>query len=297
LPITNAPQRRKGARTRWVIAICVCALVSSTTVSVSTADDMGSVAAELAKATDFRVRVSAALALGQSRHPRAPGALVKALDDGHPAVRAAAAAAIAALGQLDKKSALAALPILRQRVARERAPSVRTQMGATIQTLEALEADQAAADKPRAPKVLVKLGHLQNMTGVRGTQLSAVFRGATRTHAGALPGVEVLGETTEAAGEITTRRLPQLVLDGVVMRLVRASEGERVTVSAEVEYVFRKMPEHALRGSIKGAAKAQGSSGALADRVRVAVLEDQALQGAVESAMRGAPEAMLQALR
>ena len=122
-------------------------------------------------------------------------------------------------------------------------------------------------------------------------------RGATRANASALPGVEVLSDATEGKQEAQTRKLPLLVLDGVVNRMAQGSSGQQVTVSAQVEFVFRKMPEHALTGSITGAARARDSSRVLSDQSLVAQLEDQALQGAVESAMRGAPEVMQQALR
>jgi hypothetical protein len=281
-------ERRIHACTRRAIAVGVVALISATATRVCFADDLGQVIQELASAGDFRVRVNAALVLGHSHDERAPAALATALDDAHPAVRAAAAAGLGALGQ--PKS----LPVLRQRASRERKPQVRSQLRAAIVSLEGV-ASAASGSKPRASKVRVKLGQLQNLSGVRGAQLSALFRGATRARAGALPGVEVLSDTSEAW--LAAGAEPVLLIDGVVVRLVRASEGERISVSAEVEYVFRKMPEHALRGSISGAAKALGGTNALSDRARVAVLENQALEGAVDSAMRGAPEAMVQALR
>jgi hypothetical protein len=68
-------------------------------------------------------------------------------------------------------------------------------------------------------------------------------------------------------------------------------------VSAKVEYVFRKMPEYALTGSVTGTAKALDSAKAVSDQDRVAQLELQALEAAIESAMRGAPDVMKQALR
>ena len=67
-------------------------------------------------------------------------------------------------------------------------------------------------------------------------------------------------------------------------------------MSAQVEYIFRKIPEHALTGSVRGTARALESA-KLVDPDRVAQLEVQALEGAVESAMRGAPDVMQQALR
>jgi len=273
---------------RLATAALAALLVSVTAVPVSTADDLSSLTHDLAVGSDFRVRVGAALSLGRTRSRAALAPLVNALEDGHPAVRAAAAAALVALGDKDAAEAL------RRQLVREQSPSVKAQIKNAIDSLSGarVPADGTAA------KVLVKLGQLKNLTGgVRGVQLTEVFRGATRAKAAELPGVEVLSEASEGRHESELRRLPLLVLDGVVNRLAQGTRGTRVTVSAQVEYVFRKMPEHALRGSVTGVAQAADGSGSPQDTDRVAQLENQALRGAVESAMRGAPEVMLEALR
>jgi hypothetical protein len=190
------------------------------------------------------------------------------------------------LGQKD------AVEALRTHMASETSPAVRSQLKGAIEKLQGgHEGDEKAA------RVLVKLGLLKNLTGVRGLQLIEVFRGATRAKASALPGVEVLSDAAEGKRESEARKLPLLVLDGVVNELAHGSSGERVTISAQVEFVFRKMPEHALTGSITGAARALDNSKILQDQTLVAQLENQVLQGAVESAMRGAPEVMQHALR
>jgi hypothetical protein len=256
--------------------------------------DFGCTVRDLAAGADFRLRVEAALSLGRTRSVEALGPLSAALDDAHPAVRAAAAAALAALGRLE------ALDTLRSHVVREPAPSVRSQMRAAIERLNVATDERGAtavANRPRAAKVLVKVGQLRNLTASRAPGVVEAFRGATRAKAAELPGVELLGEDTEGSTESATRKLPVLVLDGVLNRLAQGASGERLTVSAQVEYTFRKIPEHALRGSITGTARAEGGDISPRGRQRMAELENQALRGAVESAMRGAPEVMLAALK
>src|SRR5262245_13790554 len=88
---------------------------------VSTADD-STAFRDLATGTDFRLRVAAALALGKSTSPGARAALEKALGDAHPAVRAAAAAALGALG--DGRS----IPALKAALAGEAAANVKAQI-------------------------------------------------------------------------------------------------------------------------------------------------------------------------
>jgi hypothetical protein len=247
--------------------------------SVSTAQDFGAMRRDLASGADFRLRVGAALALGKTHDKSAIAPLVLALDDANPAVRAAAAAALAVLGHRE-----AADP-LRAHLARESSPTVRAQLEAAIAKLDART--EAGA------RVLVKLGELKNLTGARGERLTAAFRGATRAKAALLPGVELVNDSTEAAA----RKLPLLLLDGVLNHLSQGADGQQMMVSARVEYVFRKMPEHALTGSVTGTARALDSASAFSDQGRVAQLEVQALEGAIESAMRGAPDVMKHALR
>jgi hypothetical protein len=271
---------------RIVASLATALAVTVSSVPVSTADDLTSLTHDVASGADFRLRVGAALSLGKTHSRAALTPLIAALDDPHPAVRVAAAAALGALGMKE------AIEPLRSHLAGESSPGVRSQIKSAIDKLTGnREGDEKAA------RVLVKLGQLKNLTGVRGTQLVEVFRGATRTHAGALPGVEVLSDATEGKHEAEARKLPLLVLDGVVSQLAKGSSGEQLTVSAQVEFVFRKMPEHALTGSVTGAAKALDNAKILSDQTLLAQLENQALQGAVESAMRGAPEVMQHALR
>jgi HEAT repeat protein len=62
------------------------------------AEDASSVKTDLLMSPDFRVRVGAALYLGKAKPQDARFVLERALDDAHPAVRAAAAAALAQVG-------------------------------------------------------------------------------------------------------------------------------------------------------------------------------------------------------
>jgi hypothetical protein len=97
--------------------------------------------------------------------------------------------------------------------------------------------------------------------------------------------------------EARARKLPLLVLDGVVNRLAQGAQGTRLSVSARVEYVVRKAPEQDLRGSVSGTAQAFESTRILQDKALMLELEDAALTSAVESAMRGAPTVLQEAVR
>jgi len=284
--VQRGGQRSKlwGAKRRALSLLAAFAVILAA-ASVSTAQDFESLQRDVATASDFRVRVGAALGLGKTHSRVALGALMGALDDTNSAVRAAAAAALAVLGQRE------AIDALRAHLAHEKVPVVRSQLESAVRKLE------AGASASEGARVLVKVGQLTNLSGPRGERLTDAFRGATRSRAAALPGVELVGDSSEGRHESESRKLPLLVLDGVLNQLWQGAQGERMMVSARVEYVFRKMPDGALTGSVSGTARALDRGKARADQNSVARLEMQALEGAVESAMRGAPDVMRQALR
>jgi hypothetical protein len=268
---------------RRAASVAVVILVMLAATSASTAQDFSALKRDLASGADFRLRVGAALALGKTHAKAAVEPLVGALDDVNPAVRVAAAAALGVLGQRE------ACEALRSHIGHEPSQAVRTQLELALAKLESA--------KETSARFLVKVGELRNLTGARGERLAARFRGTTRARAAELPGVELVSEASEGQKEALVRKLPLLIIDGVLNQLSQGADGEQMMVSAKVEYVFRKMPEHALTGSVTGTARALDSSRASSDQERVAQLELQALEGAIESAMRGAPDVMKQALR
>ncbi|HJK93939.1 MAG TPA: HEAT repeat domain-containing protein, partial [Polyangiaceae bacterium LLY-WYZ-15_(1-7)] len=92
------------------------------------AQDARTMIRTLAEGDDFRVRVQAAFAMGNTRDSVFRPHLERALRDRNPAVRAAAATA---LGRLGDRRALGAL----RRARRDRSASVRMQAERSIRTL------------------------------------------------------------------------------------------------------------------------------------------------------------------
>lgn len=253
----------------------------------STAQDVGGLSRQLSSATDFRVRVGAALSLGKIHGPQSGRALRGALDDPHPAVRAAAAAALGASGDGS------AVEALRAHLSSETSMAVKSQIEAAIARLE----QSPSARGGESARVLVKLGAMRNLSGVGGGRLAEIFRGATTRRMASVPGIELVADGSDYERLASARRLPAIVLDGSVNRLAKAAKGSEVMIDAQVEYVIRKLPDHSLKGSVSGAAQAIASASAVADGAHLAQLENDALSGAVESAFRSAPTAFAQALR
>ncbi len=126
---------------RGFLLLTLAALVMLRASSAHADPKVTDAADKLRNASDFRVRVQAALALGTSSSAEAVRPLCDGLDDTNTAVRGAAAAA---LGKLGKKEGL---PCLRNKVGAESNTSVATAMRRSISQLE----DARSAPLAKAP--------------------------------------------------------------------------------------------------------------------------------------------------
>jgi hypothetical protein len=276
-------------------ALCAAALLACVfSVEHARADDPYATAKrDVIAAQDFRVRVASALALGKSKDAAARAPLEKALGDGHPAVRSASAAALGALGDKD------AIPSLERALASDSSDSVKSQIRTSLDRLKGTGA--AAVGAPvslSGVQIVVQLGSMRNGTTVRGEQLAQVLRSATKSKAQSIPHVAVaeVGDTA-LLKQAADKKLPIVALDGAVLKLAQGQSGQTITFQAQVEYSLRRVSDQSLKGLLTGSASAFDSSRALSNQQRVAELQDQAVQAAVESALRGADKSMALAVR
>ncbi len=278
--------RARGPRGRVWLGLLAFACALAGGPRSAPAQDLSAAKHDVTEADDFRLRVRAALLLGKSHDPAARPLLEQALADSHPAVRTAAAAALAAYGDP------AAIPAL-QRHAGDSSSSVKAQIQTAIATLQ--KGPQGSWDTAR---FVVQLGDMKNRTGIRGDQPSGILRVATRTHASALPGTIVTdGTDPQLLQEAANRHVPVVALDGSLQKLTQAQHDTELRIVAQVEFSMRRMPEQSLKGVLSGAATSIGSTSALANPTIVAQLENQAIDGAVESALRGAVEGFTLAMK
>jgi hypothetical protein len=257
------------------------------------ASDAATAGRDLQSSDDFRLRVSAALTLGRTHAPDALELLTGALGDSHPAVRIAAAAA---LGALDDP---AALPALRRALGSERSAGVRSQISSTIARLSA-QAPPAPNPEARwqSTRYVVAIGNMHNRSQVPGTHSSDVLRTATKTHAQSIPGALVSeGDDTALFDQAAARHVPIFVLDGSLQKLNQKQKASELSYNATVNYSLRKVPQHELRGMLSGSATSFGSVNALRSPGTMTQLADQAIEGAVESALRGAAQGLGEASR
>jgi hypothetical protein len=255
------------------------------------ADDANIAVHDLASSSDFRVRVSAALEIGRSKPAGAREALEAALNDSHAAVRVAAAEA---LGTLEER---AAVPALQDHLASDSSANVKAQIQVTLDRLRALNSATASAGEHALPadvRCVVVLGAMRNPSGTRGEELRQVLAEAARARVKTLHGVLLSEADGPLLQQANARHIPVIVLDGSVSAVSESRSEGNVQVRARVEFTVRR--DQTLKGTVSGAAITFGSGPSLSEPVRRR-LQDDAVSGAVQSALRGADQGLIIAAR
>jgi HEAT repeats len=265
----------------------VAALILGAAPSSVAQDDSGAFR-DLAIGTDFRLRVAAALTLGKSKSAGARPALEKALGDPNPAVRAAAAAGLGAVGDP------AAIVALKSALTHETTPNVKAQLETTIKRLGSGPATKANTSKP---KFLIALGRLENRSGSGTAEVVTALKAATRVKMAAVPGIEILDDGSDIAAASKSRNLPAFTVDGSLTELAKKQSRTGVSFSARVEYLIRKMPEQSLKGTMSGNAQAQADSKEIHGQNELSQLQIDAVGAAIDSALKGASPALEAAAR
>lgn len=262
---------------------------------------------------DFRVRVQAEFAAGNSHDPAFEIPLEHALHDSNPAVRAAAAQALGRLGRVDAISAL-------QTARRDSSAAVSMQAEHAIELLSAI----TPVPPPSAPhsalagngggflptiqvmptegtiawptvRWVVTLGTMANRSGFAGDELGNRLRQEVEHNLRLVRGAAVVSAGDQrAAAEIARRHLPSLRLEGSLARIERRLQPHEMAVRAEVSLVLLDEPQRNMRGALNGAATGiDAIRGNRAEQERH--LAEQAVDGAVHSAMSQAPTAFARA--
>jgi HEAT repeat protein len=277
---------------RRLVRLARCAVLLIVFQStVSQAGDPTIALHELAHSSDFRVRVSAALQLGHARPAGARESLERALDDAHPAVRVAAVEALEALGDPTSETSL------ERRLSSETAQSVRIRIRDAIYALRARGAalgrndDSSSHRRAVDARCLLALGSMRNGSGIRGDELRRVLSDAAQTHARGLQGVTVVvHDDLPLLRQAAARHLSVITLDGNVTQLIETQFGGTLQVHAEVEFTVRR--DQTLKGTVSGSATIIGPGSAISEDARRR-LQDDAVDAAVQSALRGAGEGLI----
>lgn len=310
----------RGQPSRIVVAVFVAAALLAVAPAALplAAQDRTQLVRILESDLDFRVRIQAAFALGNTRDAAALDPLVRALADPNPAVRAAAATGLARLGN---RRALTALG----NHTRDPSAAVRVQAERAIRQISSGEASAPSAPSSPPPgaigsagglyprfsivpsessvswgavRYVVFLGSLENRSGYQGPQLTQALRREVSSNLHALRSLAVLDDpehvSADHAREITRRRLPKLRLDGALSRVNRRAVSRQLSIRCEVSFMLLDEPERVMRGVLNGAATGSDEVGSQDQERRLA---EQALAGAVRSALSGVGGALEQATR
>lgn len=235
----------------------------------------------------FRVRAQAAISLGGvDTSPEVIEALGGALGDDHPAVRAAAAAA------LERHGDPSALPALR-RHSRDGEAMVRRAVSSAVRSLErvARTRPQTHPTRPDPPPSSGGDAQYYVAVGTPGTKVRGISRDVLRAArasiertASGVDGVRIApdGERPRAAQRVISQ-------DGLVgyfidSSIVAIEERPGGATRARVSIVLQSYPDRNIRSMMNGAATVTGARGAQA--------QQQAIEGALRGALRSLPQAM-----
>jgi hypothetical protein len=262
-----------------VLALCVSFL------SVAAADARTDFLIRmLSSSTQFRVRTQAALALGgQQSESSVVQALMGALKDEHPAVRAASAAA---LERLRDPTALTALRSAQS----DSDGSVRSAVRSAITVLES--SNRASTPEPSStPSPVPGPATFYVGVGVPGSQVglsTGALRGL-RDHVvqqvSQIGGVRLAPEDEDrkaADRVIGASKLVGYYIDSSVTNIEIKPDG---AVRAQVSVIIGSYPDRNIRAMLTGAATLSGGGSGEAAKV-------QAVQAAFTGALRKLPQAM-----
>lgn len=267
---------KQAWRSRWLVVLLAMFVQLGAGARADTQTDF--LARMLVESSQFRVRAQAALGLS-SRAPDASAAqaLMRALRDEHPAVRAASASA---LERWKEPKALAALTAARN----DRDPAARTAIERAIATIKKLGGTRPPTGAPSGPETFyVAVGTPSARSELSGEALRAL-RAHLVKQVAPLAGVRVAPENepqSAATSVLKSKRLVGYYLDSSVTKF----EPKDGALRAQVSVIVGTYPGRAMRVMLSGAATVSGAG--TSEQAKL-----QAAQAAFTGALRRLPEAM-----
>ncbi len=150
----------------------------------------------------------------------------------------------------------------------------------------------AAEDLGPEVQYVVLLGDMRS-AAAGGEGVRVILRDRARARAATLAQAAVVDADGPLARKAAERRLPVIVLDGVVT-LTESRDAAGLRVRASVEFAVRR--DQSLKAILSGAATAVGTSPTISERGR-RVLEEGAIDGAVQVALASAKDGLMVAAR
>jgi hypothetical protein len=189
---------------------------------------------------------------------------------------------------------VAAISALEQHLT-DSSPAVKAQIRATLDRLHNVSSGPATFHRLASDvKCVVVLGTMRNLSGIRGDDLRLVLSEAARARVQSLHGALLSEGDGTLLQQAAAKHIPIVVLDGTVSTVSESRADGNVQVRARVEFTVRR--DQALKGTVSGAATTFGSGPSLSEPGRRR-LQDDAVSGAVQSALRGAEQGLIVAAR
>ncbi|HNS97881.1 MAG TPA: HEAT repeat domain-containing protein [Polyangiaceae bacterium] len=233
------------ARIRFPSKRLVAILPFLVMVTTAPAAFAGPTVAELAErlrnATDFRVRVQAALALGASKADDAVAPLCAGLDDGNATVRSAAAAG---LGRLRKTGGVACLE---RRAQSESNASVKSQIARSITQIKGGATELPSRPPDASTKWYVAVAETKNKGTRSSSEIDKIVQSIVRKALLANPAAAVApsGETAAQAQAVIQKHKVQGYL---LQPTVEAPEYADSSLTIRVRLTMFTYPNQALQG-------------------------------------------------
>lgn len=236
----------------WSALFTVGLLLLSAPARADKVDDLVNM---LASDPSYKVRVQAALVLGKLGNKRAVPALIRALKDSHPTVRAVSCGA---LGKLGDQSAV---PPLRE-AQKDSESMVKQAADKALQLLE-------STPPPAVGKVkfYINIGGVANKAKQGGPEASRLVRDVLVRELSNTPSVTVTwsGGGAPDAAALKKRKLTAYYLDGSIIRLSTSTSGSSAEISCDLKMFVATYPSKSMIMFTSGGAAVQTGASARAE--------------------------------
>lgn len=280
---------------RGLLFVLVLLLGLGARVATVHADNVDQLIKDLKTGSDYKVRLSAVLALAKVGDKRAIDPLIGALADSDKTVRGASAVALGKLLDATTPDATRtrAAKALDTLIARETNASVKKQAENTRQILAAIVA--AAAASTAAGGIYVDIGAMAAEAGKAEptATLKALMRKTTVSIMGSkAKDMQLTWPTgkTPTQAQLTAKGVKGFQLDGTVNEVTVKTKGSSATVSCKISMLIATFPPPSIFAVLSGTAAVQGSNDPrdieLAKTDCVAALVEDLIASKVVSAIR-----------
>lgn len=256
-------RRRRGVAVTLVVGLGLAVLAGAS--SPARADNVDVLIKDVKSSDEYKVRLSAVLALAKLGDKRGIAPLIGALSDRDKTVRGAAAVALGKLltAQTPAGVRTQAVDALKVLIAREGTASVKQAAQKTLTQLEAIEAAAAAAAASTVPGGVYILVDQMASKVEPVVDLKALMR-KTATTTLTRKAKDFLqtwpGGKAPTKRDLTAKQVTGFYLDGTINELSVKQKGTAATVSCKINMLIASYPEKSIFGMLTGTASVAGSN-------------------------------------